>query len=176
MTSAKCWDFLPPLLPEIRNQLILFLLSAFWGPLSPLSMRTTYMKAHVQKINYKKWPLLRASSPPGKINFHWTNLRTLHNHEFMMHCTIDILMYPISTPQHPVPTPTTTLRTRPTTQRSPPATSSWTAAGRAATWPTPPRTRFSPRSPLSLIRLLRHVSLATLGSVQQSRPVVFSFS
>ena len=44
----KIFGFFDPLLPPLvtfRNQLILFLLSAFCGPPSPLPVRTSYMKA-----------------------------------------------------------------------------------------------------------------------------------
>ena len=46
MTSAKSSDFLTPSpLVVDRNQLILFLSSAFWDPLYPHPLRTSYMEA-----------------------------------------------------------------------------------------------------------------------------------
>ena len=52
MTSAKLSDiFTPPPFVTVTNQLILFLLSAFWGPPSPHPMRTSYMEAPLRKVS-----------------------------------------------------------------------------------------------------------------------------
>ena len=48
MTSAKFYDFFNPPPVTYRNKLILFLPSAFWGPASPLPVRTSYMEAPLQ--------------------------------------------------------------------------------------------------------------------------------
>ena len=43
-----CWP--PSPLVTYINQLILFLSSAFWGPLSPFPVRTSYMEARIKML------------------------------------------------------------------------------------------------------------------------------
>ena len=56
MTSAKFSVFLIPSPVTVPNQLILFLSSAFWGPL-PHPMQTSYMEAPLPNHPYLQDPL-----------------------------------------------------------------------------------------------------------------------